>query len=112
MKGLKKAFLLFLTISLVTFSFYSIGLAQEYLTKMTQDKEKWVREDPVGQYWSLMDIGLARPAGVVLGVAGTIPFVLGLPFTIPTGGVGDSFKMFILKPFQFSFTRQFPDGDI
>jgi hypothetical protein len=104
MKGLKKAFLLFLTVSLVTVSFYSTGLAE--------DNEKWVREDPVGQGWSLMDIAFARPAGVVLGIAGTAIFVVALPFTIPSGGVGDSFKMFIVKPFQFSFTRQFPDGNI
>jgi len=112
MKGLKKAFLLLLIVSLVTVSFYSTGLAQEYLTGMTQDREKWVREDPVGQGWALMDILIARPAGVVVGIMGTIPFVLGLPFTIPSGGVNDSFKMFVVKPFQFSFTRQFPDGDI
>jgi len=112
MKGLKKAFIFSLIVSLVTVSLYSTGLAQDYLSGMNQDREKWVREDPVGQGWSLMDIVLARPVGVALGIGGTLVFVVALPFTIPSGGVNDSFNMFIVKPFQFSFIRQFPDGDI
>jgi hypothetical protein len=112
MKCLKKVFLSLLTVSLVTISLYSTGLAQEYLTGMTQDREKWVREDPVGQGWALIDVVFARPTGVVVGIAGLIPFVATLPFTIPSKGVDDAFKMFVVKPFQFSFTRQFPDGDI
>jgi hypothetical protein len=112
MKGLKKALIFLLIVSLVTVSLYSTGLAQDYLTGMTQDREKWVREDPVGQGWSLMDIVFARPAGVVMGIGGVLVFVVALPFTIPSGGVNDSFNMFVVKPFQFSFTRQFPDGDI
>jgi len=112
MKGLKKAFILLLIVSLVTVSLYSTGLAQDYLSGMNQDREKWVREDPVGQGWSAMDIVFARPFGIVAGIVGTALFVVALPFTIPSGGVNDSLNMFIVKPFQFSFTRQFPDGDI
>ncbi len=104
MIGLKKGVLLLLTLSLVTGSLFSTGWAQ--------DKDKWVREDPVGQGWSAMDIFFARPIGVVSGIVGTGIFVVALPFTIPSGGVRDSFNMFIVKPFQFSFVRQFPDGDI
>jgi hypothetical protein len=104
MIGLKKGVLLLLTISLVIGSLSSTGWAE--------DKDKWVREDPVGQGWSAMDILVARPIGVVSGIVGTGIFVVALPFTIPSGGVRDSFNMFIVKPFQFSFVRQFPDGDI
>ena len=51
MKGLKKIFLLLLTLSLVTGSLYSTGWAGD----------KWAKEDPVGQGWSAMDIIFARP---------------------------------------------------
>jgi len=108
---LKKGVLLLLALSLVTGSLFSTGWAQDQ-ARWSQDKDKWVREDPVGQGWSAMDILLARPIGVVSGIVGTGIFVVALPFTIPSGGVRDSFNMFVVKPFQFSFVRQFPDGDI
>ncbi len=111
MIGLKKGVLLLLTLSLVTGGLFSTGWAQNQ-PRWTEDKDKWVREDPVGQGWSAMDILVARPFGVISGIVGTGIFVVALPFTIPSGGVRDSFNMFIKKPFQFSFTRQFPDGDI
>jgi hypothetical protein len=86
-------------------SLYSTGLAGD-------TKDKWVREDPVGQGWSAMDIIFARPLGIAAGIVGTAIFIVSLPFTIPTGGVADAADMFITKPFQFSFTREFPDEDI
>ena len=105
MKGLKKILLLLLTVSLIMGSLYSTGWAGD-------TKDKWVREDPVGQGWSAMDIIFARPLGIAAGIVGTAIFIVSLPFTIPTGGVADAADMFITKPFQFSFTREFPDGDI
>jgi hypothetical protein len=105
MKGFKKIFLLLLTISLVMGSLYSTGWAGD-------TKDKWVREDPVGQGWSTVDLLIARPLGVAAGIVGTAIFIVSLPFTIPAGGVADAADMFITKPFQFSFTREFPDGDI
>ncbi len=104
MKGLKKVFLLLLTLSLVMGSLYSTGWAE--------DKDKWVKNDPVGQEWSAIDLLVARPIGVIAGIFGTAIFIVSLPFTIPTGGVSDAANMFVVKPFQFSFTREFPDEDI
>jgi hypothetical protein len=112
MKGLRKVFLLLLTVSSLTVTLYSTALAQDYLTALNQDREKWVRQDPVGQGWALIDVVFVRPTGALVGIAGLIPFVATLPFTIPSKGVDDAFTMFVVKPFQFSFTRQFPDGDI
>ena len=102
MKGLKKILLLLLTVSLIMGSLYSTGWAGD----------KWAKEDPVGQGWSAMDIIFARPLGIAAGIVGTAIFIVSLPFTIPAGGVADAADMFITKPFQFSFTREFPDGDI
>jgi hypothetical protein len=99
MKGLKKIFLLLLIISLVMGSLYSTGWAGD----------KWSKEDPVGQGWNAIDLIFARPLGVAAGIVGTAIFIVSLPFTIPTGGVADAADMFITKPFQFSFTREFPE---
>jgi hypothetical protein len=103
MKAFKRFFVLFLTASLVTGCLYSTGWAGDY---------NWAKNDPVGQGWSAVDLLVARVWGVAAGIAGTAVFVAALPFTIPSGGVHDAADMFIIKPFQFSFIREFPDDDI
>jgi hypothetical protein len=102
MKGLKKIFLLLLTLSLVTGSLYSTGWAGD----------KFGKDDPVAQGWSAIDILFARPLGIATGIVGTAIFIVSLPFTIPSGGVDEAADMYIVKPFQFSFTRKFPDEDM
>jgi hypothetical protein len=99
---MKKIIILLLTLSLVMGCLYSIG--------WTDDRS--VKEDPIAHEWSILDIVLARPLGVVAGIFGSALFVASLPFTIPSGGVDEAVEMFIVKPFQFSFTREFPDEDI
>jgi hypothetical protein len=113
MKGLKKVFLLLLTLSLVIGSLYSTGWAEEYFGK----------DDPVAQGWSAVDLLVARPLGVAAAVVGAGVFVLALPFTVtvdivsassgsPAHAVGNSARMFMLSPLKFSFVREFPDENI
>jgi hypothetical protein len=99
---MRRCFLLILTVSVVLGSLYSTGWAEE----------RWAQDDPVGQGWSIVDLAVARVGGVAAGIGGSVIFVLTLPFTIPAGGVHDAADMFIIKPFQFSFVREFPDNDI
>lgn len=70
------------------------------------------RNDPIAHEWAMLDVLFARPIGVIAGIVGSAIFVVSLPFTIPSGGVRDAADIFIVKPFQFSFIRQFPDDDI
>jgi hypothetical protein len=102
MKEFKKIFILLLAVSLMMGCFSSPGWAED----------KWTKEDPVGQGWSMMDVVFARPFGVATAIAGTAIFIVSLPFTIPAGGVKEAADVLIVKPFQFSFTREFPDDDI
>ena len=102
MKRLKKIFLFLLTLSLVLGSLYSTGWAGD----------KFRKDDPVAHGWSAVDLIFARPLGIAAGLIGTSLFIVSLPFTIPTGGVDEAADMFIVKPFQFSFTREFPDEDM
>ena len=99
MKRFKNTFLLLLTLSLVLGGLYSTGWAAEYFTK----------DDPVAHGWSAVDLIVARPLGIVAGLVGTTIFVLALPFTIPSGNVGNATDMLIAQPFQFAFTRKIPD---
>lgn len=102
MKKFKKIFL----------SFLALFLVMGFLSPTGWAGEKWVKDDPVGQGWSAMDLMFARPLGVATGIAGTAIFIVSLPFTIPSGGVKEAAEIFISKPFRFSFTREFPDDDI
>lgn len=103
MKELKRILFLSLTLSMVISSVCSTGWAGDNTLG---------RNDPVAHEWNALDILFARPIGVVAGILGSAVFVVSLPFTIPTGGVRDAADIFIVRPFQFSFVRQFPDEDI
>ena len=61
---------------------------------------------------NLVDLFIARPLGIVAAAGGTCVFVLSLPFTLPTRSVGASFNLFVVKPWEFSFVRDFPDESI
>ena len=113
MKGLKKIFLLLLTLSLVTGSLYSTGWAGD----------KFRKDDPVAQGWSTVDLMIARPLGVAAAIGGTGVFIVSLPFTLtvdiishiagsPAGAMNSAAKMLMLEPLKFSFVRDFPDEDI
>jgi len=99
MTRFKKIFLLLLTLSLVMGGLHSTAWAGENFRK----------DDPVAHGWSAVDLLFARPLGIVAGLVGTTIFVAALPFTIPSGNVGNAADMFIVQPFQFSFTRKIPD---
>jgi hypothetical protein len=98
---MKKIFLLLLTVSLLVGGPYSTGWAGDNL-----------KQDPVSQGWSLLDLLVARPLSVLAGIGGSAVFVAALPFTIPSGTTRDAANMFIVQPFQFSFNREVPDKDI
>ena len=72
----------------------------------------WAQSDAIADEYNMLDVLVARPLGVVAGIVGTAVFVVSLPFTIPTKSVDAAAQMFILEPFNFSFTRQFPDDRI
>ena len=102
MKKLKKAFLMFMVMSLVMVNLYTVGWTENERTK----------DDPVTDEWNMIDLLVARPIGVVAGIVGTGVFILSLPFTIPTGSVDKAAQTFVVKPFKFSFERQFPDDNM
>ena len=69
----------------------------------------WAQEVSVDYLDQIYDLLCARPAAFLGGIGGTAVFIIGLPFTVATGGVDDSFNMFVVKPFWYAFVRKFPD---
>jgi nitrate reductase gamma subunit len=98
MKGLRKSIFLMLLISLFIGFLGSNGWAQE--VKVSNDE------------MNIIDVLIARPLGIVAAAGGTCLFIASLPFTLPTRSVGDSFNMFVVEPWKFSFVREFPDENI
>jgi hypothetical protein len=95
---MKKSLVMLLTLILVCAAFSLEGWAQSR-TSTTEDE------------LNLLDLLIARPAGVGAGIVGTGIFIVTLPFTIPTKSVNKASKMLISAPFHFSFSRPFPDGN-
>ena len=52
-----------------------------------------------------VDLVVVRPLGVVGAVIGTVGFVLALPFTIPSGSVGETADEWIAAPIEYTFNR-------
>ena len=102
MKRLKKAFFMFMVMSLVMVNLYTVGWTEEERTKV----------DPSADELNMIDLLIARPMGIAAGIIGTGVFILSLPFTIPTKSVDEAAQMFVVRPFKFSFVRKFPDDNM
>ena len=101
MKGLRKLIFLSLVVSLF------IGLLGSNGWTQIQEEMK-ISNDEL----NIFDLFVARPLGIVAAAGGTILFVASLPFTLPTRSVGDSFNLFVVAPWKFSFVREFPDENM
>ncbi len=98
----KKITLVVLIVSLLLGGSYSEGWA----------REEWDKNDPVTDEWNALDLVIARPAGVLAGIAGVAFFVITLPFTLPSGGVESAAERLIISPFEFSLAREYPDENM
>jgi hypothetical protein len=94
MMELKKMVFVFLTFSLAVAVLYTPG---------------WTQDGSVNYPDQIYDLLCARPAAFLGGIGGTAVFTIALPFTVATGGLDDSFNMFVVKPFWYAFVRKFPD---
>jgi len=57
-----------------------------------------------------VDLVVTRPLGLLGVVAGSVAFVVALPFTIPSGSVGRSAEELVKKPARYTFKR--PLGEL
>jgi len=97
MKMIRKSIFVFLVILSFSVTFYSNGGAQQKLSNGSNDE------------LNMVDLLIARPLGILAAAGGTCVFIVSLPFTLPTRSVGDSFNLFVVEPWKFSFVRDFPD---
>lgn len=57
------------------------------------------------------DLLIVRPISMVGTFLGAVGFVVALPFTLPTGSVGESARVMVAKPFEYTFNRPLGDFD-
>ena len=98
MKKMRKSIFLSLLISFLLGVLSSPGWAQEM--KISNDE------------LNIADLFIARPLGVIAAAGGTCLFIASLPFTLPTKSVNESFNLFVVEPWKFSFVRDFPDESL
>ena len=103
MKGLSKSIFLVLLVSFFIGVLSSNGWAQDDFAMQWK-----ISNDQL----NIVDLFIARPLGIVAAAGGTCLFIASLPFTLPTRSVEDSFNLFVVKPWRFSFVRDFPDENM
>jgi len=72
----------------------------------------WSGQPGGARVQDIVDLVVLRPVGVVATVAGACLFVLTLPFTVPTRSVDKSAQNFVVAPFNYTFSRPFPDKNL
>lgn len=72
----------------------------------------WSRQPEGARVQDIVDLVVLRPVGIIATLAGTGLFVVTLPFTIPTHSVDKSVQRFVVAPFNYTFSRPFPDKDL
>lgn len=53
----------------------------------------------------ILDFVLLRPLGIAATAVGTVFFIASLPFSVPTGSMGVTFKKLVAEPASFTFAR-------
>jgi hypothetical protein len=51
------------------------------------------------------DIAIVRPLSLAATILGTAGFIVALPFSIPSGSVGETAKVLVAEPFRYTFSR-------
>jgi hypothetical protein len=62
------------------------------------------REEPTAG-GMIVDLLVARPAGLVASAIGIVFFVVSLPFSAPTGSADEAADKLVAEPVQFTFGR-------
>jgi len=57
----------------------------------------------------LVDLLIMRPLGLLATGVGSVAFVVSLPFTLPSGSVGETACELVSEPLAYTFTRRLGD---
>ncbi len=90
----------------------TLAAALIVLVVFTSVRVSWSAQAERARVQDIVDLVVLRPLGVVATVAGTGLFVLTLPFTVPTRSVEKSADRFVVAPFDYTFSRPFPDKNL
>ena len=96
MRGYKKIFIVMLTILTMTISPLSALAAHD---DFPENKE------PADPGVMLVDLVLARPVGAIATIAGSLIFVVALPFSLLGGNTDDTWQSLVVSPAEYTFKR-------
>lgn len=68
-------------------------------------KVQAVEDEPPSAFAIVPDLLILRPVGIALTAVGAVIWVVGLPFTAPTGQVKETGKVLVASPAKFTFAR-------
>jgi hypothetical protein len=57
----------------------------------------------------MLDLLVLRPLGLLATGVGSVALVVSLPFTLPSGSVGETACELVREPFSYTFTRRLGD---
>lgn len=57
----------------------------------------------------MLDLLILRPLGLLATGVGSVALVVSLPFTLPSGSVGETACELVQEPFSYTFTRRLGD---
>jgi hypothetical protein len=103
-KILRQSIVLLTVLTLVLIPFGTTAPAQD------QSKEKGPKAISIAA-----DLTFARPVGFIATVAGSVLFILALPFSAMGGNTGETARKLVVEPAKYTFSRplgRFPQGTL
>jgi hypothetical protein len=86
----------------------SILMIAPLVTPVAAQQSIYLHKPSAGEMF--VDFFFMRPAGLIATTAGSVGFVLSLPFSALGGNIGDAGQALVVKPARFTFTR--PLGEV
>ena len=83
----------------------ALALATTPLSSFAIHDEINKNRDPADPGVMLVDLVLARPAGLVATIAGSVIFVVALPFSLLGDNTDETWESLVVSPAQYTFKR-------
>ena len=99
LKRTRKVSAVLLITAMVFFQYGAMASAEEYVKNL----------DEKGGYMAA-DLVVLRPLGILATAAGSIVYVLSLPFSLAGGNEDEALEKLVIEPARYTFTR--PLGEL
>lgn len=90
---------------ILVFWLVALTLVMSPLSSFAVHDEIQKKRGPADPGYMFVDLVLARPAGLVATVAGSVIFVVALPFSLLGSNTDETWESLVVSPAKFTFTR-------